>query len=174
MAALKKAGFNAQQQVRVRLQQPPTMQSTLRVNDWHAESRLCYFAANDLAGRGTVKGLSGNQWRMCSELARTTGINSQPMAPNPSDLLHATDNKQVSYVSTTGSKINKEDQATQHGHHVAHAYLEALFSKATVVNTDYAPVYWIQPGEETWAMDRTPWARDRGMASWNIMDEAYC
>ena len=91
MTALKKAGFNAQQRVRMLLQQPPTIESTLRVGDWHADSRLCYLAANDLAARGTVKGLSGNQWRMCSELARTTGISSRPMVPNPSDLLHDTD-----------------------------------------------------------------------------------
>jgi hypothetical protein len=93
MTALKKAGFNAQQRVRMLLQQPPTIESTLRVGYWHADSRLCYLAANDLAARGTVKGLSGNQWRMCSELARTTGISSITMVPNPSDLLHATDDK---------------------------------------------------------------------------------
>ena len=88
MTALKKAGFNAQQRVRMLLQQPPTIESTLRVGDWHADSRLCYLAANDLAARGTVKGLSGNQWRMCSELARATGISSRAMVPNPSDLLN--------------------------------------------------------------------------------------
>ena len=101
MTALQNAGFNAQQRVRMLLQHPPTIESTLRVGDWHADSRLCYLAANDLAARGTVKGLSGNQWRMCSELARTTGINSRPMVPNPSDLLHVTDDKQVSDGSTT-------------------------------------------------------------------------
>ena len=67
MTALKKAGFNAQQRVRMLLQQPPTIESTLRVGDWHADSRLCYLPANDVAARGTIKGLSGNQWRMCSE-----------------------------------------------------------------------------------------------------------
>ena len=66
MTALKKSGFNAQQRVRMLLQQPPTIASTLRVGDWHADSRLCYFAPYVLAARGMVKGLSGNQWRMCS------------------------------------------------------------------------------------------------------------
>ena len=120
---------------------------------------LCYLVANDLAARGTVKGLSGNQWRMCSELARTTGINNRPMVPNPSHLLHVTDDKQVSDGNiTTDSKINKEDKAAQRGPQVAQAYLEALLSKATAVSTDYAQVYWIQPGEETWVLDLTPWA----------------
>ena len=41
VAALKKAGFNAQQRVRMLLQQPPTLKSTLRVGEWHADSRLC-------------------------------------------------------------------------------------------------------------------------------------
>jgi hypothetical protein len=40
MTALKKSGFNAQQRVRMLLQQPPTIESTLRVGDWHADSRL--------------------------------------------------------------------------------------------------------------------------------------
>jgi len=61
MTALKKAGFHAQQRVRMILQQTPTIESTLRVGDWQADSRLCNLAANDLAARGTVKGLSGNQ-----------------------------------------------------------------------------------------------------------------
>ena len=110
MTALKKAGFNAQQRVRMLLQQPPTIESTLRVGDWHADSRLCYLAEKDLAARGTVKGLSGNQWRTCSELALTTGISSRPMVPNPSDLLHVTDDMQVSDGSATDSNINKEDK----------------------------------------------------------------
>ena len=104
MTALKKAGLNAQQRVRMLLQQPPTIESTLRVGDWHADSRLCYLVANGLVARGTVKGLSGNQWRMCSELARTTGISSRPMVPNLSDLLHVTDDKQVSDGNTTDYK----------------------------------------------------------------------
>ena len=173
MTALKKAGFNAQQRVRMLLQQPPTIESTLRVGDWHVDSRLCYLVANDLVARGTARGLSGNQRRVRSELARNTGISSRPMVPNPSDLLHVTGDKQVSDGSTTDSNINKEDKAAQRGPHVAQAYLEALFSKATVVSTDYAQVYWIQPGEETWVLDLTPWAGDRGLASLNLMDETY-
>ena len=76
MTALNKSGFNAQQRVCLILQQPPTIETTLRVGDWHADSRLCYYSPNDLTARGMVKALSGNQWRMCSELARTTGISS--------------------------------------------------------------------------------------------------
>ena len=59
MTALKKSGFNAQQRVRMLLQQPPTIESTRRVGDWHADSRLCYYSLNDLAARGMVKALSG-------------------------------------------------------------------------------------------------------------------
>ena len=113
------------------LQQPPTIESTLRVGDWHVDSCLCYLVTNDLVARGTVKGLSGNQWRICSELARPTGISSRPMVPNPSDLLHVTDYRQVLDGSTTYSNNNKEDKAAQRGPQVAQAYLEALFSQAT-------------------------------------------
>ena len=173
MTALKKSGFNAQQRVRMLLQQPPTIESTLRVGDWHVDSRLCYYSPNELAARGMVKALSGNQWRMCSELARTTGISSRPMVPNPSDLLHVTDDKPLLVGSAADSKLDKEDKAAQRGPHVAQAYLEALFSKASVVSTDYAQTSWIQPGEETWVLDLTPWAGDRGMASLNLMDEAH-
>ena len=72
------------------------------------------------------------------------------MVPNPSDLLQVTHDKQVLDGSATDSKINKEGKAAQRGPQVAQAYLEALFSKAIVVSTDYAHVYWIQLGEETW------------------------
>ena len=81
--------------------------------------------------------------------------------PNPSDLLHVTDDTGVSDGSTTDSKINKEDKATQRGPQVAQSYLEALLSKANVVITDYAQVYWIQRGEETWVLDNTLGRRPR-------------
>ena len=58
------------------------------------------------------------------------------MVPNPSGLLQVADDKPVSDGNTADSKINKEDKATQRGPHVAQAYLEALFSKASVVSTD--------------------------------------
>ena len=41
-----------------------------------------------------------------------------------------------------------------------------------MVSADYAQAYWIQLGEETWVLDLTPWAGDRGMASLDLMDEA--
>ena len=63
------------------------------------------------------------------------------MVPNPSDLLHATDDKPLLVGNTADSKLNKEDNATQRGPHVAQAYLEALFSKASVVSIDYAQAY---------------------------------
>ena len=59
MNALKRAGFNSQQRVRMLLQQPATIEASLVVGDYHAESRLCYLSPNDLASRGTVKGLGG-------------------------------------------------------------------------------------------------------------------
>jgi hypothetical protein len=92
------------------------------------------------------------------------------MAPNPSDLLHVTNGKPLLVGNTAGSKLNKEDKAAQRGPHVAQADLEALFSKASVVSTDYAQASWIQPGEETWVLDLTPSAGDRGMGSLNLMD----
>ena len=59
MNALKRAGFNSQQRVRMLLQQPATIESSLVVGDWHADSRLCYLSPNDLASRGMVAGLDG-------------------------------------------------------------------------------------------------------------------
>jgi len=89
------------------------------VGEWHVDMRSSSFHPHDFVARGTVKGLSGNQWRMCSELARTTGLISRPMVPTPSDLLHVTDEKPVAYGSIIDGKINKEDKATQRGPHVA-------------------------------------------------------
>ena len=48
----------------------------VRVGDWHADSRLCYLAPNDLAARSNIQGLKGNEWRMISELARTTELDN--------------------------------------------------------------------------------------------------
>ena len=174
MTALRKAGFHAQQRVRMLLQQPATIESTLRVGDWHADSRLCYLSPNDYSARGMVKGLLGNQWRICSELARTTAVVPRPTVPNPAELLHVTDSAGPHSAEQTDSKINKEDKAAQRGPHVAQAYLEALFSKAAVTSTDAAAqTHWIQPGEETWVLDLTAWVGDRAMASLNLMDEAH-
>ena len=114
------------------------------------------------------QGLAGNQWRMQSELARTTAVVPRPMVPNPSDLLHVTD----ANTFDGDSKINKEDKAAQRGPHVAQAYLEALFTKASVPSSDRVPGLWIQPGEETWLLDLTAWAGDRGMASLNMMEDS--
>ena len=62
MNALKKAGFNSQQRVRMLLQQPMAIEGSLVVRDYHADSRLCYLSPNDLASRGMVSGVQGNQW----------------------------------------------------------------------------------------------------------------
>ena len=48
-----KAGFCTQQRVRMLLSQPACIESTLRIGDWHADSRLMYLAPNDMAARGT-------------------------------------------------------------------------------------------------------------------------
>ena len=119
------------------LQQPPTIESRLRVGDWHADSRLCYMSPNDLAARGMVKGVPGNQWRQCSELSRTTAVLPRPTVPNPADLLHVTDAGRSS-GEQADSKLGKEDKVAQRGPHVAQAYLEALFTKAAVPSADTA------------------------------------
>ena len=90
MKALQKAGFHTQQRVRMLLQQPPGIDAMLTVGDWHADSRLCYLAPNDLAARGLVPGVPGNQWRMGSELARTTIVLARPMVPKIADMLPVT------------------------------------------------------------------------------------
>ena len=167
MKALQKAGFHSQQRVRMLLQQPPGVDATLTVGDWHADSRLCYLAPNDMAARGTVAGLPGNQWRMGSELARTTVVVARPMVPKVADMVPVTfEGRQESAVKP---RMNKEEKAAQRGPLVAQAYLEALFTKAAMPSTETS---WIQPEDETWVIDLTAWAGDRGMASLNLMDEA--
>ena len=47
-----KAGFCTQQRVPMLLSQPACIESTLRIGDWHADSRLMYLAPNDMATRG--------------------------------------------------------------------------------------------------------------------------
>ena len=55
----KKAGFETQQRVRMLLSQPPSIESTLRVGDWHADRRLMHRAPNGLAARGEIKTTPG-------------------------------------------------------------------------------------------------------------------
>ena len=173
MNVLKRAGFNSQQRVRMLLQQPTSIKSSLLVGDWHADSLLCYLSPNDLASRGMVTGLQGNQWRVNSELARTTAVLPRPTAPNPAELLHVTDSVQDS-MQQADSKLNKAGNAAQRGPHVAQAYLEGLFSKAAVPSNEAALAQsWLQPGEETWILDLTAWVGDRAMASLNLMDDAH-
>ena len=117
------------------------------VGDWHADSRLCYLSLNDLASRGMVKGLQGNHWRVNSELARTTAVQPRPTAPNPGELLHATDSAQDA-MQQADSKINKEDKAAQRGPLVAQAYQEARFTKAATPSHGAAMQQsWLQGGE---------------------------
>ena len=164
-----KAGFCAQQRVRMLLAQPTSIESTLRVGDWHADSRLLYLAANDVAARGEAKNIHGNDWRMKSELARTTQITVRPTLPTPQELLHVTGEASHDYV-TADSRINKEDKAAQRGPAVATAYLQAALAKASVSSSDRADASWLQPGEETWILDLTPWVGDRALASLELMN----
>ena len=164
MTALKRVGFHAQQRVRMLLQQPPSSDTRVAVADWHADSRLCYLAPNDLAARGGVKGVPGNVWREGSELARTTVVDARPVVPKPADMLPVTTDNRDSEAFNT--KINKEEKAAQRGPQVAQAYLEALFTKAA----DGTDTPWIQAGEETWVIDLTAWAGDRAMASLSLME----
>ena len=107
---------------------------------------------------------------MGSELARTTVVVVRPMVPKVADMLPVTlEGKDESAVKI---KINKEEKAAQRGPLVAQAYLEALFTKAAQNGADAAQTSWIQPGEETWVIDLTAWAGDRGLATLNLMDEA--
>ena len=58
--AFAHAGFCSQQRIRMLLGQPASIESLLRVGDWHADSRLMYLAPNDLAARGDIKSIEGN------------------------------------------------------------------------------------------------------------------
>ena len=154
----------------------PGIESSLVVGDWHADSRLCDLSPNDLAARGMVPNVPGNQWRVNSELARTTAVLPRPTVPYPAELLHVTDSSvQDPFVFVKAdSKLNKEDKAAQRGPHVAQAYLEGLFSKAATPSNEAAMGQsWLQPGEETWILDLTAWVGDRAMASLNLMDDAH-
>ena len=120
-----------------------------------------------------VTGLQGNQWRVNSELARTTAVLPRPTVPNPVERMHVTDSVQDS-MQQADSTINKADKAAQRGPHVAQAYLEGLFSKAATPSNGAAMApSWLQPGEETWILDLTAWVGDRAMASLNLMDDAH-
>lgn len=145
------------------------MASNLRVGDWHADGRMCYMARHDLAARDMTRTLRWNQWRTRSEFARTTGISTRHMVLNPADLQHTIDETAASGHATPEAMINKEDKAVQCGPHVAQAYLEALFSEARVTSSDYAPMSWIQLGEKTWFVDRTPWAGYGRLATFNLI-----
>jgi len=64
---------------------------------------------------------------------------------------------------------NKEDIAAQRGPDVATASLTATLSKANISSTDHVDEGWVQPGEETWILDLTPFVGDRAMATLALM-----
>ena len=162
-----KAGFCTQQRVRMLLSQPACIESTLRIGDWHADSRLMYLAPNDMAARGDTKTQHGNCWRMKSELARTTQITVRPAVPTPQEMLHLTSSDEQDIGGEF--RCNKEDKAAQRGPAVARAYLTAALSKASISSTDHVDEAWVQPGEETWILDLTPFVGDRAMATLALM-----
>ena len=106
-----KAGFCTQQRVRMLLSQPACIESTLRIGDWHADSRLMYLAPNDMAARGDTKTQHGNCWRMKSELARTTQITVRLAAPTPQEMVHLTSSDEQDIGGDF--RWNKEDKAAQ-------------------------------------------------------------
>lgn len=169
---LKKAGFGAQQTIRMLLTQPPNVDRTLTVGDWHADSRLCYLAPNDIAARGLVKGIHGNDWRMHSELARKTSIVARPKVPEAHEYIHVT-TEDLDSTMTPDSRVNKEDKAAQRGAEAAAAYLQQLFAKAAVTSADSAVASkWIEPGDETFIADFTPHVGDRAMGTLLVRDDA--
>ena len=170
---LKKAGFGAQQQVRMLFTPPANIQSSLRIGDWHADSRLCYLSPNDLAARGLLagKGMEGNEWRMHSELARTTCVTNRPTLPNAHEYVRVTcDDMELSNQSID-TKIDKEAKAAQRGPLVAAAYMEALFTKAAVSSVEGCPPQWLEPGQETIILDITPHVGDRAMGTLMMLDD---
>ena len=166
-----KAGFNAQQRVRMLLNNPESTQRSMKVGDWHADSRLLYIAPNDMAARGD--GAPGNSWRMKSELARTTQIVSRPTLPLPQDYVHVTSESGSvdarSYM-TPDSKFNKADKAAQRGPQVSKVYLESLIRKtATAAADPDDQLTWMNPADVVYVLDVMPWAGDRAMASLEVV-----
>ena len=132
------------------LDQPPGIGTSLRVGDWHADSRLMYLATNDLAARGDLKEIAGNVWRMNSELARTNTITVRPVVPAPQEMLWVTDPDNME-LGSEDRRAHKEDKAAQRGPAVAAAYLTAALTKASVPSSEMlqAGDAWVQHGEET-------------------------
>ncbi|MFM7986074.1 MAG: hypothetical protein ACKPKO_42850, partial [Candidatus Fonsibacter sp.] len=106
-----KAGFCAQQRVWMHRIQPASIESTLRIGDWHVDSRLMYLASNDMAARGDTKTQQGKCWRMKSELARTTQIAVRPAVPTPQEMLQLTSSG--GQDAGVEFRWNKEDKVAQ-------------------------------------------------------------
>ena len=104
---------------------------------------------------------------MKSELARTTQITVRLAAPTPQEMAHLTSSDEQ-YIGGD-FRWNKEDKAAQRGPAVATAYLTAALSKASISSTDHVDEGWVQPGEETWILDLTPFVGDRAMATLALM-----
>ena len=83
MKILQKAGFHAQQRIRMLLNQPASLENVLQVGDWWLDARLCYLSPNELAACGKLPDIPGNHWRMFSELARITSVTLRPTVPSP-------------------------------------------------------------------------------------------
>ena len=52
---------------------------------------------------------------------------------------------------------------------MATTYLTTALCTASISSTDHVDEAWVQPGEETWILDLTPWVGDRAMATLALM-----
>ena len=114
-----------------------------------------------MEARGDVQGLLGNDWRMNSELARTTQITVRPTLPTPQEFVHLTDAEET--PTSTEARLNKEEKAAQRGLAVAAAYLQAALAKHGGCEES-----WLEPNDETWVIDFHPWVGDRAIATLNL------
>ena len=169
MQALKKAGFGAQQRCRMLLQQPASIESTVHLADWWLDSRLCYLTPNDLTAQGRTAGCQGNFWRMGSEWSRTTHISHRPMLPLPQAMLRVTPATAEEQAGNPEFRLDSSAKAAQRGPHVYHTAMQGLFAKAPVSAAGGLVKSWLQPGDETFILDMTPWVGDRAVASLEFM-----
>ena len=83
-------------------------------------------------------------------------------------MLHVIGTDDLDHASVD-ARAHNAGKAAQRGPEVAVAYLTAALTKASASFTGIVDEAWVQPGEETWILDLTPWVGDRAMASLGLM-----
>ena len=171
--AIKKAfagaGFNHQQQIRMNLEWPTSVESQVSTGDWWVDLRAMFYGEEkavlgkvdeeEAAAAGSQR---GNFFRLGSELCRTRHVPSVSKVVEVKDLVEPP----VDGPPRQEKKYDRADRAAQRGPEFTQNILLALLQKASALRSSNEE--WFSPHDETILLDPYPFVGDRALAAMGL------